>query len=76
MLWVGKDLEDHVVPAPHHHGQGHLPLDRLFCSQFLTSLFRLHGAIPTGIHMFQFFGKSLTTFLKNIYLQETKKANL
>jgi len=26
MVWVGRDLEDHLVLTP-CHGQGHLPLD-------------------------------------------------
>ena len=28
MVWVRRDLKDHLVPTP-CHGQGHLPLDQL-----------------------------------------------
>jgi len=27
MVWVGRDLKDHLVPPP-RHGQGHLPLEQ------------------------------------------------
>ena len=41
MIWVGRDLSDHLVPTPCHR-QGHLPLDQV-----------VHSPIQPGLECFQ-----------------------
>ena len=38
MVWVGRDLKDHLVPTPCHE-QGHLPLDQVAQSSNLALKF-------------------------------------
>ena len=38
MVWVGRDLTDHLVPPSPRYGQGHLPLDQFAQSPVLFSL--------------------------------------
>jgi len=42
MVWVGRDLRDHVVPT-HCYGQGHLPLDQVAQSPIQPGLEHLQG---------------------------------
>jgi len=48
MVWVGKNLIDHLVP-PLCHGQGHLPLDQVAQSPIQRGLQQFQGG---GIHDF------------------------
>ena len=48
MVWVGKDLKDHLVPPP-CHGQGHLPLAQVAQSPVQPGLEPFQGG---GSHSF------------------------
>ncbi|KAK4821804.1 hypothetical protein QYF61_003833 [Mycteria americana] len=48
MIWVAKDLKDHLVPTP-CHGQGQLPLDQVAQSPMQPGLEHFQG---WGIHNF------------------------
>jgi len=51
MVWVGRDLKDHLVPTP-CPGQGHLPLDQVAQSRIQPGLESFQGG---GSH--SFFGQ-------------------
>ena len=42
MVWVGRDLKDHLVQPP-CHGQGHLPLDQVAQSPIQPGLGHCQG---------------------------------
>jgi len=46
MVWVGKDLKDHLVPTSHHE-QEHLPLDQVAQSSIQPGLERFSLAVPS-----------------------------
>ncbi|GAB0192649.1 cAMP-dependent protein kinase inhibitor alpha [Grus japonensis] len=46
MVWVGRDLKDHLVPTP-CHGQGHPPLDHIAQSLIRPGLEHCQG---WGLH--------------------------
>ena len=48
MVWVGRDLKDHLVPTP-CHGQGHLPPDQVAQSPSKPGLEHFQGG---DIHSF------------------------
>jgi len=48
MVWVGRDLIDHLVPTP-LHGEGHLPLDQVAQSPVQPGLEPFQA---WGIHSF------------------------
>ena len=48
MVWVGKDLKDHLVPIP-CPGQGHLPLDQVVPNPVQRGLEHFQG---WGTHNF------------------------
>ncbi|EOA93912.1 hypothetical protein Anapl_14400, partial [Anas platyrhynchos] len=48
LVWVGRDLKDHPVPAP-CHGQGHLPPAQAAQSPIQRGLEHLQG---WGTHSF------------------------
>jgi len=48
MVWVGRDLKDHLVPSP-CHGQGHLPLAHAAQSSIQPGLEHCQGG---GSHSF------------------------
>jgi len=56
MLWVGRDLTDHLVPNTLCHGQQHLRLDQVAQRPFNQALDTAReGAATTSLgHLFQF----------------------
>jgi len=66
MVWVRRDLKDHLVPTP-CHGQGHFPLDQVAQSLIQPSLEHFQGV---DIHSFS--GKLVavpaTLIVKNLFL--------
>jgi len=49
MVWVGRDLKDHLVPTPPCHGQGYLPLHQVAQSPTQPGLEHFQGG---GSHSF------------------------
>ena len=53
MIWVGRDIVDHLAPTL-HHGQGHLPLDQVAQSPVQPGLEHFQGGdilIFSGQHV-------------------------
>jgi len=48
MVWVGRDLKDHLVPTPLTGGQGHLQLDQVGQSPIQTGLEHIQGGAFTA----------------------------
>ena len=48
LVWVGRDLKDHLVPTPSHR-QGHLPPDQAAACTIQSDLEHCQGQ---GIHSF------------------------